>query len=140
LQNEQTKLSKPDNELGHCRDYRGITFQLRKNLLEILILLTIVVPFTTILILFLYRCHQGLIQLYRSIANSKSRIWIHKLNSRDVAEMVRFLGLQTVCEKLFSKVLSVSCFTATDEDVCQCFQILQDLVFGIASFLRFFLS
>jgi len=54
-------------------------------------------------------------QLYKSIANSKSRVWIRNFNSRDVVEMVRYLGLQTACEKLFSKVLSVCCFTATDD-------------------------
>jgi len=54
-------------------------------------------------------------QLYTSIANSNSKIWIHNFNGRDVAEMVRILGLQTACEKLFPKVLSVCSFSAADD-------------------------
>jgi len=54
-------------------------------------------------------------QLYNSIANSNSKIRIHNFNSRDVAETVRILGLQTACEKLFPKVLSVCCFNAGDD-------------------------
>jgi len=54
-------------------------------------------------------------QLYTSIANSNSKIWIHNFNGRDVAEMVGILGLQTAREKLFPKVLSVCCFSATDD-------------------------
>jgi len=54
-------------------------------------------------------------QLYTSIANSKSKIRIHNFNCLDVAEMVRILGLQTACEQLFPQVSSVCCFNAADD-------------------------
>jgi len=55
------------------------------------------------------------VQLYTSIANSKSKIRIHNFNARDVAQMVRILGHQTACERVFPKVLSVSCLHAAND-------------------------